>query len=412
VARETLYLVGYLGEGVYEIDPETQKILAKVKISTFNGYDIAWSSVRGELYILSQNGNTIPIIRANPLSEVGVLREGIGWNGCSIAATPDGQILIGGFIGYISLFDLEKRRLKHSYPASACPYVTVSPSGSKIYVSQPGQLYYYDYPGLNASTPISLPEFGGGRLAPSPDGDFLYAVQNDALLKISTSNMRIVERITLPGVKPWSRIVMSLDGSDLWVDPEPRMNWLYSIPSSLAASTRIDLDDSPTNFGLSVDGGRLYILQEQGGLSVFNRMNRTVVSLWRKLPMLPMAVVALPAAEENPAEIEHSGQSAEPPKKAQVRSRQQVVPEGPSFDCTRASFPSERLVCSSKELASLDREMASAYREALVRAGTKGRLATLRDSQKQWLRRTRESCNNVNCLVGIYVERIRDLQTR
>ncbi len=408
-AREKLYLVGYLGEGVYEIDPEAQKILAKVKISTFNGYDMAWSSVRGELYVLSQNGDTIPIIRANPLSEIGVLREGIGWNGCSIAATPDGQILIGGFNGHISFFDIERRRLKYSYPSSACPYVTVSSSGSKIYISQPGQLYYYDYPGLSASTPFTLPEFEGGRLAPSPDGDFLYAVQNGALLKVSTSAMRIVGRISLPGVKPWSRIVVSLDGSDLWVDPEPRMNWLYSIPSNLAGSTRIDLDDRPTNFGLSADGSRLYILQEQGGLSVFNRMNRTVAILWRKLPMLPMAVVTLPAKEENPAEVETTGQSVEPPKRAQVQSRQQAVPGGPSFDCAKAVFPSERLVCSSKELASLDLEMASAYREALVRAVTKEHTAALRDSQNHWLRRTRESCDNVSCLVDIYVERIRDL---
>ncbi|MFY9824306.1 MAG: YncE family protein [Thermoanaerobaculia bacterium] len=219
MARETLYLVGYLGEGVYEIDPKTPKILAKVKISTFNGYDVAWSSVRGELYVLSQNGDTIPIIRVDPLGEIGVLREGIGWNGCSIAVTPDGQMLIGGFNGYISFFDIEKRRLRHSDPASACPYVTVSPDGSRIYVSQPGRLYYYNYPGLSASTPYALPEFRGGRLAPSPDGAFLYAVQQDAALKISTSTMEVVERITLPGVEPWSRIVMAPDGTDLWVAP-------------------------------------------------------------------------------------------------------------------------------------------------------------------------------------------------
>jgi curved DNA-binding protein CbpA len=411
VAREKLYLVGYLGEGVYELDPETQKILAKVKISTFNGYDIAWSSLRGELYVLSQNGDTIPIIRADPLSEVGVLREGIGWNGCSIAVTPDGQVLIGGFVSYISFFDIERRILKYRYPTRACPYVAVSSNGSKIYVSQPGQLYYYDYPGLSASAPVALPEFEGGRLALSPDGDFLYAVQRDALLKISISNMRMVEQIVLPGVKPWSRIVVSQDGSGLWVGPEPRMNWLYSIPSNLAGSTKIGLDDSSTNFGLSVDGSRLYILQEQGGLSVLNRMNSTVASLWEKLPMLPMAIVALPAKEENPPEVEYSYHSAEPPKKDQVRPRQQVTPGGPSFDCTRATFPSERLVCSSKELASLDLEMASAYHEALARAGTKERMAALRESQNHWLRRTRESCNNVSCLVDIYVERIRDLHT-
>lgn len=189
------------------------------------------------------------------------------------------------------------------------------------------------------------------------------------------------------------------------------MNWLYSIPANLADSTRIDLDDRPTNFGLSVDGRRLYILHEQGGLSVFNRTDRTVANLWRKLPMLPMAVIALPAREKNPAEVENSDQPAEPPMEAQVQSRQQVAPLGPSFDCARAVFPSERLVCSSKELASLDLEMASAYRDALARAGTKEHMVALRNSQNHWLRRTRESCNNVSCLVNAYVERIRDLQT-
>jgi uncharacterized protein YecT (DUF1311 family) len=114
---------------------------------------------------------------------------------------------------------------------------------------------------------------------------------------------------------------------------------------------------------------------------------------------------------ESPAKLENADQSAEPTTEAQVQSREQAAPVGPSFDCARAAYPSERLVCSSKELASLDLEMASAYHDALARLETKERMVALRNSQNHWLRRDRESCGNVSCLVDIYVERIRHLQT-
>jgi uncharacterized protein YecT (DUF1311 family) len=113
---------------------------------------------------------------------------------------------------------------------------------------------------------------------------------------------------------------------------------------------------------------------------------------------------------ESPVKLETADQSAEPTTEAQVQSREQAAPGGPSFDCARAAYPSERLVCSSKELASLDLVMASAYHDALARVETKERMVALRNSQNHWLRRDRESCGNVSCLVDIYVQRIRDLQ--
>jgi uncharacterized protein YecT (DUF1311 family) len=113
---------------------------------------------------------------------------------------------------------------------------------------------------------------------------------------------------------------------------------------------------------------------------------------------------------ESPVRLETAGSSAEPTTEAHVQAREQAALGGPSFDCARAAYPSERLVCSSKELASLDLEMARAYHDALARVETKGRMVALRNSQNHWLRRDRESCGNVSCLVDIYVARIRDLQ--
>lgn len=82
--------------------------------------------------------------------------------------------------------------------------------------------------------------------------------------------------------------------------------------------------------------------------------------------------------------------------------------ESPSFNCEKATWKSERMVCSSQALAVLDMFMANAYRDALARAPE--RAAELRNSQNHWIRKDRESCNDVPCLQQLYVSRIRQLE--
>lgn len=82
---------------------------------------------------------------------------------------------------------------------------------------------------------------------------------------------------------------------------------------------------------------------------------------------------------------------------------------GPSFDCTKATHRSEKIVCSSPELAVLDLAMSNAYRDALARAPQSK--AALRDAQNHWLRETRELCADATCLKSLYKLRISELNS-
>ena len=86
----------------------------------------------------------------------------------------------------------------------------------------------------------------------------------------------------------------------------------------------------------------------------------------------------------------------------------QATPVRPSFDCGKATWKSEKLVCSSSQLAVLDLTLANEFREAVAR--NPGRLPQLRAAQNTWLRSTRESCDDIPCLQRVYESRIAELR--
>ena len=105
-----------------------------------------------------------------------------------------------------------------------------------------------------------------------------------------------------------------------------------------------------------------------------------------------------------------SQQSKKPsPPPAATPSRALMTDHGPSFDRAKATYTSERLVCSSPDLALLDLSLANAYRDAAARSDSSGK-AFLRDQQNHWLRHVREKCQNVECLLGVYEARIYELK--
>jgi uncharacterized protein YecT (DUF1311 family) len=95
--------------------------------------------------------------------------------------------------------------------------------------------------------------------------------------------------------------------------------------------------------------------------------------------------------------------------KEQKPSLLPTVTHKPSFDCAKATYTSERLVCSFPDLASLDLSLANAYRDAAARSDSSGK-AALRNQQNYWLRHVREKCQNAECLRGIYEARINELR--
>ena len=70
----------------------------------------------------------------------------------------------------------------------------------------------------------------------------------------------------------------------------------------------------------------------------------------------------------------------------------------PSFDCTRASSPTEQAICGSGDLAELDRAVARNYATAMATQNAAGR-ARLQEDQRTWIRQ-RDRCGaDEMCLV-------------
>ncbi len=76
-----------------------------------------------------------------------------------------------------------------------------------------------------------------------------------------------------------------------------------------------------------------------------------------------------------------------------------------SFDCSKAKSWSEKTICNTKQLSSLDDLLAVSYKKALTAASE---TTALKASQKEWLAE-RDTCTDVDCLKETYTSRIAEL---
>lgn len=81
---------------------------------------------------------------------------------------------------------------------------------------------------------------------------------------------------------------------------------------------------------------------------------------------------------------------------------------GPSFDCTQARVPAERMICASRPLSQLDREMASLYYDQMARADERRR-DLLRRTRDGFLTR-RDRCAQAVCIASVYEDRIAEIR--
>lgn len=75
--------------------------------------------------------------------------------------------------------------------------------------------------------------------------------------------------------------------------------------------------------------------------------------------------------------------------------RGQVVSTGPSFDCGRASTPTEHTICNDQRLSRLDRDVAQAYASALARSNQVGEV---RATQRRWIDLRNDCGTDRQCL--------------
>jgi hypothetical protein len=102
-----------------------------------------------------------------------------------------------------------------------------------------------------------------------------------------------------------------------------------------------------------------------------------------------------------------------PAPKAAAPTTPQRASTSPSFNCRSARARSERMVCNSALLASLDRTMSSQFYSELDRGDERTR-AALRRTRDQFLAR-RNRCSDGQCVAQVYrgrMEEIRDIAGR
>lgn len=81
---------------------------------------------------------------------------------------------------------------------------------------------------------------------------------------------------------------------------------------------------------------------------------------------------------------------------------------GPSFDCSLARVPSEQMICASRPLSQLDREMAALYYDQMASADERRR-QLLRRSRDAFLLR-RDRCGEAGCIASVYEDRIAEIR--
>lgn len=82
----------------------------------------------------------------------------------------------------------------------------------------------------------------------------------------------------------------------------------------------------------------------------------------------------------------------------------------PTFNCAKASTNAEKLICSSDELAALDREMARAYRQ--LHSVAVKRRQFLQTEQSGWRLSVRDGCPDEACMARVMRQRIVVLDER
>jgi uncharacterized protein len=77
-----------------------------------------------------------------------------------------------------------------------------------------------------------------------------------------------------------------------------------------------------------------------------------------------------------------------------------------SFDCSKATAPVEKLVCSDQELSADDEVIASLYKAGIAKTHS---TPTLVQSQRQWIARRNACAANPttmrSCVMDLYLER-------
>ena len=88
---------------------------------------------------------------------------------------------------------------------------------------------------------------------------------------------------------------------------------------------------------------------------------------------------------------------------------------GASFDCSKASHPVEKAVCSNPVLSKLDDTLSSIYKQTLKKMRTKADTDRIKEEQRYWLKFVRTKFSSTvdpDSLIKTYSNRIEDFRLK
>jgi uncharacterized protein len=78
-----------------------------------------------------------------------------------------------------------------------------------------------------------------------------------------------------------------------------------------------------------------------------------------------------------------------------------------SFDCAKAKTKIDKLICSDARLSEADEKLNAAYKEVLAKSPVP---EDTKQEQLEWVKQSRNTCKDADCLQQAYTSRISDLQ--
>lgn len=117
-------------------------------------------------------------------------------------------------------------------------------------------------------------------------------------------------------------------------------------------------------------------------------------------PVPPIDLTEIPAEPTD----ENETIEPEPDPVAKPIAPKPLPPDGPSFDCTKASQRVEFLICDTPELAELDRTLSTVYKSAMKAAGPNA--PRLQRQQRAWRTEVRDTCPDTVCVATAVREQL------
>ncbi len=85
------------------------------------------------------------------------------------------------------------------------------------------------------------------------------------------------------------------------------------------------------------------------------------------------------------------------------KGKKQAQTYDTSFDCKKAKGFAEETVCTNRDLAQLDNQLGAQIKISLEKSSNTKKI---RDEQKDWIKNTRNKCEDKECLVDVYKTRL------